>query len=302
MEKRGAVIGIDIGGTSVKSILMSSGRIERRRKIVSPRRYEELLDGLSELIDEFDPTGKASIGVALPGSVDFARGVARSSPNFPDWRDVAIRDDLERLTSRPVTIENDANAAALAELSARGGRRDSFVRIAIGAGIGAGIVLGGVLWRGRSGNAGEIGHFNIEPDGRACGCSSRGCLERYASALALAALAAEALGGSEPVDARRLKEMADEGDPRALEIFARAGSALGEAIATLYLALDIGGYIIGGGVAPALDHMRASILDRVTARAFTFDESSFSLTASTLGDDAAALGAAALALDRADSR
>ena len=206
------------------------------------------------------------------GLVDETRSVVRFAPNL-GWREQPLRQLLEAATDLPVVVENDANAAAWAEYrfgAARG--RDDVVMVTVGTGIGGALILGGQLYRGGFGLAGEIGHLVLDPDGPPCGCGRRGCWEQFASGNALLrdarARAADdrvgaklllSLGDGTPegVAGAHITTAAKRGDPVALAVFAHAGYWLGRGMAELAAVLDPRCYVVGGGVSEAGDLLLA---------------------------------------------
>jgi len=218
---------------------------------------------------EADGLTVAGAALAVPGLVA-ADGVVRIAPNL-GWQDVAVGDLLDGL---PVIVDNEANLAALSELDA-GELPPSFVYVSGEIGIGAGIVLDGTLFRGVRGWSGEIGHIPIDPDGPACRCGSRGCLEQYAGQEAMLRAA---------------------GVPTVTDLAGAdltvAGRALGTAIATVVNLLDVDTVVLGGIYAPLLPGLHEAISAEIERRVLTADWSPVTLRASTLGPDAAMRGAA----------
>ena len=212
---------------------------------------------------EADGLTLAGAALAVPGLVT-AAGLVRVAPNL-GWQDVAAPDLLHTvpaLADLTVTVDNEANLAALGELRADGAGQD-FVYVSGEIGIGAGIVLDGALYRGVRGWSGEIGHLSVYPDGRPCRCGSRGCLEQYA--------------GQEAIDAH---------GPDA------AATALGIALASVVSLLDVDTIVLGGGYAPLLPRLRPGIEAELRRRVLTADLAPVTLRAATLGADAAMRGAA----------
>jgi glucokinase len=206
--------------------------------------------------------------VGAAGFVDETRSGVSFAPNLA-WRDEPLRDKVEALVGLPVVVENDANASAWAEVrfgAACGLGHVLF--IGVGTGIGAGFVLGGGLYRGRWGMAGEPGHMRVVPEGRLCGCGNRGCWEQYASGSALVAEARDiarrspsaairllqlAGGRPEGIGGQEVTTAAREGDPAALRCFGIVGAWLGQGLADLAAVFDPGCFVIGGGVSEAGD-------------------------------------------------
>ncbi|NQU44813.1 ROK family protein, partial [bacterium] len=186
--------GVDLGGTATKIALgRASGELLVESEI--PTRSQDGPAGvLGRIADEvLRLTGEASVkpealGMAAPGTLDIAHGIVKYFPNFPGhWPDVPIRGILQAQIGCPVYILNDVRTATLGELDyGRGRDVDSMVFMAIGTGLGGGVVIDRQLRLGRIGSAGELGHMIMQPDGRLCGCGARGCLETLVSGPALA--------------------------------------------------------------------------------------------------------------------
>jgi predicted NBD/HSP70 family sugar kinase len=215
----------------------------------------------------------------VPGLVT-AHGVVRIAPNL-GWQDVAVG---ELLGDPAITVDNEANLAALSELGTVGLPRD-FVYISGEIGIGAGIVLDGALYRGTRGWSGEIGHIPINPDGPACRCGARGCLEQYAGQEAVLRAA-----GVSSVEA--LASAAADGESTALTALSAAGGALGVAVAAVVNLLDVRTIVLGGSYASLLPWLRDPIAAEADRRVLTAAWSPVRLHAATLGPDAAMRGAA----------
>jgi glucokinase len=282
--------------------------LDRRERPTPADDVAATVETVSELAAELAAAGGEAIGVGAAGMVDFAAGVLRYAPNLA-WREIPLRDLLSERTGLPCVVDNDANVAAWGEYrfgAARGYRH--VLAVTVGTGIGGGIVADGELFRGAHGFAAEIGHIVVEPDGPPCGCGNRGCWEQVASGRALGRLArAEverepagriaALAGGAEASGRHVSEAAREGDPAAAAIFATVGRRLGEGIAGLVNILDPEVVIVGGGVAEEgavlLEPAREAFLDAVEAPEHRPE---VPILAATLGNDAGAIGAAALGL------
>ncbi|MFC5210472.1 ROK family glucokinase [Pseudonocardia sulfidoxydans] len=207
-----------------------------------------------------------AIGVAAAGFVDADRSTIRFAPNL-SWRNAPLREELEQRTGLPVVVENDANAAAWGEARFGAGRgHDHLVALTVGTGVGGGIVANDVVIRGHFGAAAEVGHIVMVPNGRACPCGLRGCLEQYASGRALArharsiataaptsaaGLITRAGGRVDAIDGTTVTAAALEGDPTSLRAFEEVGSWLGRGIAQLAAVLDPALFVLSGGVTRA---------------------------------------------------
>ena len=248
----------------------------------------ELVRGLLERA-QADRADVIGVGMGLAAPVDAGTGTAYVEGILPGWGGVRPAAEMEERLGLPVKLENDANVGALGEHrfgAARGARDVAYVRLS--AGIGLGLILGGVPYRGRLGIAGELGHVRAVEDGALCRCGNRGCLETVASAAAVA----DALGVTVP----RALALVHAGEPRTLRAVAAAGEAAGAAVAAVVNVLNpelvvIGGELAGAG-AVLLDPLRAAIERSVIAPSAAVLET----RQSALGERAEVLGAAALVL------
>jgi glucokinase len=307
-------IGVDVGGTKVAAGVVDPAgkiieRIRRPTPAASPAGTEQaIVEVVTELRDRHDV---AAVGIGAAGFVDETRSVVMFAPNLA-WRDEPVKHRVEERLGCPVMVDNDANAAAWAE--ARFGAaqdHDHVLLIAVGTGIGAGLVLDGRLYRGRWGAAGEPGHYRVVPDGRLCGCGNRGCWEQYVSGNALVAEAREfarrtpgaaarllQLGGGsvEGIDGPTVTRAAMEGDAAAMRCFEIVGHWLGTGLADLAAILDPGCFVIGGGVSEAGDLLlgpaRAAFASGLSGAAY---RPLAEIRLAELGTDAGLIGAADLA-------
>lgn len=278
-------IGVDIGGTQTRVAAVGEGQILARRAFPT-RGMGEVAGAIREVLVEVGWSRPTTIGVGAAAPMDMRRGRILRYPNLPHWEGVEVAQDLGQAFGCPVSLANDATCAAIGEL-AYGCRARDFVYITWSTGIGGGIVAGGrVVW-GASGQAGEIGHIVLEPGGPPCACGKRGCLEALAGGASLARRARDELGI--PLSARRLVERAP-GDPAARALVVSACRALGQGIAILWEILEPERIVLGGGLTRSWGFLGPHVLS--AAREMALGEPRLELT--RLGDDAGLLGAAAL--------
>jgi predicted NBD/HSP70 family sugar kinase len=242
----------------------------------------------------------AGAALAVPGLVT-ATGVVRLAPNL-GWRDVDLADALNAhpalagqraVPGRWLTVDNEANLAALGELHAGHPGPATFLYVSGEIGIGAGIVLHGTLFRGARGWSGELGHIPVHPTGRPCRCGSRGCLEQYAGQEAIltgAGLAGQGLPADMAI--ARLVELASADDPAAIRALAEAATALGVAIAGVINLLDLDTVVLGGVYAPLANWLCPPLEAEIRRRVLTAAWSPVTVRPSLLLRDAAVLGAA----------
>ncbi|MFI6762985.1 ROK family protein [Micromonospora sp. NPDC050417] len=241
----------------------------------------------------------AGTALAVPGLVT-STGVVRLAPNL-GWRDVDLVGALEahpglaghRAAGHWLTVDNEANLAALGELHAGTSGEATFLYVSGEIGIGAGIVLHGTLFRGARGWSGELGHLPVDPAGRPCRCGAQGCLEQYAGQEAI--LTGAGLAGlGQPADAAiaRLAELAGDGNAAAIAALTGAASALGVAIAGVINLLDLDTVVLGGIYAPLAQWLRPPLEAEIRRRVLTAGWSPVTVRPSLLTGDAAVLGAA----------
>ena len=308
-------LAVDLGGTNVRAAAISSdGQIIARKQLPTRAHagVEEVLAGVAEAVGsvaaEARVAADAPVGVVLPGALDPVRGFLMIAPNL-GWRDLPIRDLLAARLDRPVTIGNDVNAGAYGEWRYGAGRgtRD-LVYIACGTGVGGGIIIDGRLLLGRAGLAGEVGHMVVALDGPRCHCGGAGCLEAFAGGWAIEQAAQDLLDAGIPSSLTDL--MAERGeslsgalinyaaqydDGLAIEVLARAGRALGFAVASLVHLFNPEAVVIGGGVISAGPFLFEPMQEAIDAHLIEGFGHDLRVLPAALGQDSGLLGAAALA-------
>ncbi|MFF8587289.1 ROK family protein [Streptomyces althioticus] len=299
------VIALDVGGTGMKAALVGAdGELlhQARRPTGRERGPDAVVEGILDFAAELRAHGirahgepASAAGVAVPGIVDEAEGVAAYAANL-GWRDVPLRALLaERLGGVPVALGHDVRSGGLAEGRVGAGRgADRFLFVPLGTGIAGAIGIDGKVEAGAHGFAGEIGHIVVRPGGAECPCGQRGCLERYASASAVSRAWAEASGGPD-ADAADCAKAVASGDERAVRVWQEAVDALADGLVTALTLLDPRTLIIGGGLAEAGETLFTPLREAVRRRV-TFQKLP-SLVPAALGDTAGCLGAGLLAWD-----
>jgi len=292
------LVGIDLGGTAVKAgALSASGeRLANRSAPVDLERgADHVLDQMAELARELGV--ERSLGVGVPGLVDRATGRVLKSPNLQAMEMAPLTSGLAERLGLPesaVRLENDANAAALGEQRFGAGRGiDDLALLTLGTGVGGGLVLGGELYTGASGLAGEVGHVVIDPAGPRCGCGNRGCLEQLASATAVKRRALElGLPEAAPGDLILLAERSrhDAGPER--ELLRAVGRDLGRGIGVLVTLLDLRTVIVGGGFGAALDQLASGAREGLAETSYGERLADVRILPAGLGADAGWIGAA----------
>ncbi len=305
-------IGIDFGGTTIKSGLVKNGQIVQRGRIIDTQTCpnpEAILDALVEVVRELhggEPE-VGHVGIGLPGIIDSIGGIVHELTNVPGWHNVPLRDLLQERSGLRVTIENDANAMAYGEWrygAARDGQH--VVCVTLGTGVGGALILDGRLYRGARLGAGEIGHMSIDYKGIVGPYGNFGGLEEYVGNQQIAERAAQryqAAGQAKsaqectPVD---LAKAAIAGDPVAQGIWTDVGTEIGAALASVIWILNPDTIVIGGGIARAGDLIFSPIEQAVKQRTIRYFNEKLRIVPAQLGNDAGIIGCATLALDEAE--
>jgi glucokinase len=312
-------IGVDMGGTNIRlGIVRLSGEILERSRLKSEAdqgpeavisRLAEAIVEAREMADRAQGT-VACVGIGIAGNVQPTTGMVVISPNLPGWRNINLKETLERRISMPVAIDNDANVMAMGEhWLGEGMPYTHFICLTLGTGVGGGLFLDGQLWRGYWGSGGEVGHMVLDPDGGPCNCGNKGCLESSASATAIIRKTLDALRRSEPsslsaylqcpekLSALLVAEAARKGDRLALNIFEEVGSSLGMAIVNIMNLLGLEAFIIGGGVSAAWDLFYPALRRKIDLASKLFPPEVIRVIRAKLGEDGGILGAAKIAFN-----
>ena len=312
------VIAIDLGGTkALAAVVDAEGRILGREKVSSrdTRDEHELLDRMADAARVAAATAGVAldtvgaVGVGVPGPVDQVNGVVRVAPNLK-WIDVPVGPALHERLDRPVVVDNDVNAAALAEHHLGAGKGlPSLLGIFIGTGIGGGVVVDGDLLRGSHQAAAEIGHMIVKAGGARCACGRRGCFEALSSRTSMMRDAARQVdtgrssllvkltkGQVQKATSGNVRKAYQRGDKLTRRIVHRAARYAGIGVGSAVNLLDPAIVVLGGGVVESLGDAYVQRVARV-ARRYIIDETAKAVpvVAAELGDDAGVLGAALLA-------
>lgn len=318
--------GIDLGGTKIQAVVcddLDRVRGEFRRPTPTEGEPADVAAAIVETVNQaalaagVDPSDIAALGVGSPGQIDVAAGTVSQAGNLPGWRGVyALGSALTDALGMPVILGNDVQVAVMAEMELGAGRDyGSFIGVFAGTGVGGGVVLDGVLWRGR-GAAGEIGHMVVEADGALCPCGREGCLEAYAGRAAMEAMVRRRVANGEHT--KLLKIMAKKGktrlasgvwakalkkgDPMAVELIDRAVWAMGNGIASAVNLLDVEAVIIGGGLGLRLGQPFVDRVAEAMRPHLVMAMHPPALHLAALGDLGGAVGAALLVQDHAPRR
>lgn len=293
-------LGIDVGATFIKHGMVDlEGRISREARISTPKSLEGLTEHLIRIIKknrtELDIR---AAGIGIAGFIRKSDQHIIKSPNMPFLDRVDFKEIIQKKTEIPVFMENDANLFALGEYTLlKPPRPRSFINITLGTGLGGGIILNGEIWQGEGGYASELGHVIVNPQGRSCGCGSRGCVETESTAIGIIQTYRE-LTGKRMDSSRDIFNLAEKEDKNAISSFNRAGQYLGIFLTSLINILNPAIICIGGGVALAGDLLFKPVFAELRARVSTDFLQTTRIMISTRKNNAGIIGAARYASEK----
>ncbi|GBE05179.1 MAG TPA: ROK family protein [Nitrospirae bacterium] len=306
-----SAIGIDIGGTNIKAVLVSgSGDILKRVMEPTPTErggsQEKIRNALMKILRAIVNDRVIGIGFGIAGVIDREKGLVLESPNIPEINGFRVKDTFEKEFSLPVVVDNDANTYAYGEKWIGVGKDiDNFALLTLGTGLGGGIIYKGEVFDGPA----EIGHMVIEPRGRVCTCGSYGCLESYASGRAVMDMAISALekgaksmlteccdGNFYKITPELVYKTALEGDNLSRDIFRETGQYLGIGIGNLINIFNLDAVVFGGGLIGAWDLFIEDVKKEFLKRSFKSLSSGIKILKSVLKEDGGSIGAAGLVL------
>jgi len=311
-------IGLDLGGASLKGALVNASgcKLLETNLAAESRDPERLVDQMVDLVHSFagskEAGGQAAgIGIGVPGLVNSKTNRVEILPSMSELTSIDVIAEISGRTGLPVVLDNDANAAAYGELQAGAAKgRNHVFYVSLGAGIGAGIVIDGKIYRGATGFAGEFGHITIDPEGIECACGNVGCLETICSGPNIvrrtrerlyrdrtSSLSRLAIPRNREVTAEDIARAAREGDEMAQVMMERTGMFLGIALAAVINLLNVEMIVMGGGVMEAGDLVLKPTVKEARRRAFPHSFNSCEIVIAKLGASAGLMGAALLARD-----
>ena len=296
------VIGVDLGSTKILAgVVDRDGTVERRRELPTPLdSQDELLRGMAGVVEDVLEDDVAALGFGIPSTIDQRSGKAVASVNIP-LADLDLRAWMRERFGLPVGIDNDANAATLAEWAYGAGRGTRhMVMLTLGTGVGGGLILDGKPYRGAVGAGAELGHMVIDLDGPPCQgvCPGRGHLEALASGHAATVAAREQFGSA--VDAHRLVRLANEGDSAAVGLLAELGHRLGAGIVSLVNVFNPELIVVGGGFSAAGDFLLEPARQLVAREALSPARELVRIVRAELGTAAGLVGAGLVAFEALD--
>jgi glucokinase len=310
-------IGIDIGGTKISSgIVASDGKILEQATYSTPQEtHESILTLLEEIITIFLKKARArnmhivGIGIGTAGQIDFEHGkVLSGTTNITDWNDVPLKDIFTKKFDLPVWVENDVNALTLAEQQLGAGKNvNDLICLALGTGVGGGVISGGNMVRGAWGGGTELGHITVDMNGPDCNCGFNGCLEVYSSGTGIARMMREKLKEHKPFDDSKLSyyqehlgevtskvvfELKNEGKGLAIEVVERALEALSYAIVSFIHTFNPSLIVLGGGVLKDGDWFIKRVQEKVRMHGIKSLVTPVEFKMAELGPEAGLIGAA----------
>ncbi len=313
--KKKLILGIDVGGTSIKFGVVKDNRILSEISLPTfayenPKRVlKQVETGIIQIFNKYSLNDFSGIGIGFPGVVDVENGIVTSAPNFANWKKVEVRKTLTKF-GLPIFIDNDANCAALGELYfGRGRELTNFVMVTLGTGVGGGIIINRKLFRGESGGAGEIGHITIDYSGPLCKCGKKGCVEAYAGNSYIKQRTIHKLHeypdslilklvehDLEKIEPKVINDAALKGDQLAIKILRETGFYIGIGLANIANTLDIKHFIIGGGISNAGPILLNSIKNSIKEHGVKNIVKNVKVLSAQLKNKAGILGAASLVL------
>jgi glucokinase len=312
--KPSVYIGIDLGGTSIKMGLVDQlGNILYTLESPTPVKagYHQVLAVFSQMAEQllrknqYEWENIVGVGIGVPAFLDLQRGIVVEAVNL-GWHHVPLKEDLERLWTVPVMVDNDANAAALGEMWNGAGKGAShLICLTLGTGIGGGVIINGDIYHGANGSAGEVGHITVKHQGgRNCNCGRKGCLETEASATAIVLDALEQVNGmstgplkeeydrSGTITAKSVVKLARQGDSVCKEIIIKVACIMGSSLAQMCYLLNPEIIVIGGGVAQAGKILFAPLIQAFNNAVLPRVAENTSIVPAKLGNLAGLTGAA----------
>ena len=309
-------LGIDLGATTVKTGCVSSeGKILSEVKVPTEAQLgpqvvvKQIMKTVDGMFNQYGKSAIQAIGIGSPGIV--SNGVVKAPPNISEWDEVDLQGQITKLSGMKVVVENDANAAALAESKFGAGiGKKNFLFVIWGTGVGGGIILDGKIYQGPKGGAGEIGHTTIDYKGEPCNCGNIGCIEAYIGQRYLSQRTRELLkhsgvsskiltlvgGDFDKIEPKVISFAAEQGDGIAREILTEAGTLLGYALASIVNVLDLETVIIGGGISAAPQFVFDAVTAALQERVLKPHRPHIEVLRATLGNAAGIIGAASLVI------
>ncbi len=317
-EKKQYVVGIDLGGTKIyAAVVNKKGKIigAARKKTKHELGFAVTVERMAKTVQEALENAKMTladikaVGVGSPGPLDLDEGIVIDTPNLK-WKNAPLRQELAKLLKKPIAIDNDGNVGLLGEWAYGAAKKAKHaIGLFVGTGIGGGVIINGKLLHGFNQNAGELGHIILDPNGPLCGCGNKGCMEAFASRLAIERDIRAAIATGKPsqlnldveeskelLRSRRIAEAYLAGDQAVVAAVEKSATYLGYGVASLLNIFNPEVVVIGGGVVEAIGQPYVKIVKETAIRnCFKIASRKVRIVPAALKDDSAVLGAAMLA-------
>ncbi|MDD5282034.1 MAG: ROK family protein [Candidatus Omnitrophica bacterium] len=300
------IIAIDLGGTNLKCALLDSALKIKAKSCFSTKSFnnkQKLIGGIIDSINSFilklnlTKNSILGVGIGLPGPVDTAKGVVHFLPNIPGWKEVGLKNILEKIIKLPVFIDNDAKLMALAEHKSGSAKGYSNVLcLTLGTGVGGGLIIGNSLYRGRDNAAGEVGHIPLNERGPVCGCGSEACLEVYVGNARIIEDARKLFGSK--ITLEEVSRLAQGDNIKAMKFWDEVGGKIGLALSGIVNLLNLDAIVIGGGISSAGNALFKSVKYTILARAMSVQAKRVRIFKAKLANNAGIIGAGYLVRER----
>lgn len=317
-HKPNYIIGIDLGGTYIKSAILDENFVvitERSDPTNASAGPAHVISAIKAIVCEMmhilqiTDENVLCMGLGIPGLLDPKKGISIFSPNFPEWDNIHVVSEMNKSFNFPVFIDNDVRVNLYGEWYFGAGKGlENLVLVTIGTGLGSGIIVDGKVLYGTTSSIGEIGHMNMYREGRPCRCGSSGCLGRYVSAIGMVRTLIEKLkegrqsiiqtwveGELSRINAKMISDAYDLNDPLAIEVMHETGEILGFGLANVVNLFNPELIIIGGGVSAAGDRLLHTVQETIRHHALKKSSNACNVVTAQLGGRAGMIGAAAYA-------
>lgn len=306
-------LGIDMGGTNIKIAVVSSKGLIVEETMIKTDLKQMPLKVIQDVIEQASKlknySKTQSIGIGIAGDIDCHKGIVRFSPNIPKWRNVKLKEIMEKLTKKKTFVDNDANTASIGAFWLdTGGKSNNLICVTLGTGVGGGLIFGKKLYRGSTCTAGEIGHITIDPNGRRCKCGNSGCAETFIGAKYIAEYSKNYLNkhcskiinqltgkDHSKITPQVLYNAAIKGDKAAIAIWKYVGEKLGVLLAGLLNCANPDTIVLCGGVSHAGRFLTKPAKEEMEERAFKSAVKACKLKVSHYTSKLGVVGAAMLA-------
>jgi len=300
------IIAIDLGGTNLKCALLDRNLKIKAKSSFSTKSFDnqyKLVQGITDAVgslilkQRLNCSAILGVGIGVPGPVDTSRGIVHFLPNIPGWKEVKLKKILEQKIKLPVFIDNDAKLMTLAEHKAGAAKNyKNVLCLTLGTGVGGGLIINNLLYRGLDNAAGEVGHFPLNEKGPLCGCGARGCLETYVGNNRIIKAARKLFGPK--ITLEKVSALAGQNNLKAINFWSQVGKRLGLALSGIVNLLNLDLIVIGGGVSSAGNVLFEEIRRTILIRAMRVQAKRVKVLEAKLGIDAGIIGAGYLVGER----